>query len=141
MADASSLFTSAPFHPRSPLTFQQFQNRGFEPPNDRSFAVKSCKLDVHKGLWKLVWISGGKPYLSLFFHLFKVQRSLVNHTQGQGLITLGQVTHCFEVFLNILKDLESRFFLVVPIRKQAHTTVCTIVVGPKDDYTSLFHKY
>lgn len=77
---------------------------------------------------------GGKPSLSLFFYLLKVQCSAVNHTQGQGLITLMQVTRYFEVYLDGMKHFEDDLSFVTPHNEEAHTKDCAIEIEPKAMY-------
>lgn len=61
--------------------------------------------------------------------------------QGQGLITLMQITHFLEMFLENPKQFENRFFLVVPLHKKAHAIMCTIRIRMGDKCVDLFHKY
>lgn len=129
------------FFTGSLFSLQHFWDKSFKPPDDLSFASKPYKLCVHQSLQVLVWISGGKPFLSLFFHLFRVQCSSINRVHSQGLITLVWVAHYFRVFLHSMKNFENRFFLITPLHKKAYKTICTIGTGMKNRRAGLFHNY
>lgn len=77
--------------------------------------------------WCDHWV--GKPYSSFFFHLFMVQCSSTNHTQGHGLITLTQVTRYFKAFFDGVKHFQDLFLLVNLINEEAHVTICSIRTG------------
>lgn len=83
----------------------------------------------------------GKPSLSLFFHHFKVQRSLATHMWDHGLINLVQVVSSFKMFLEILKHFENRFSLAMSLRPKAHAIVCIVGSEVRDMCTDIFPKY
>lgn len=56
----------------------------------------------------------GRPSLSLFYHLFRVQQSAINRARGQCLITLAQLTRYFEAHSYGVKHFKDRFMKCAP---------------------------
>lgn len=69
---------------------------------------------------------GGNSFVSLFFHLFEVQRISVHHAHGQCSVTLTHVSRYFEVYYDSMRHFKDKFFLLTPLNKEAHVKVCSI---------------
>lgn len=80
-----------------------------------------------------------KPIMTLFFHLFKV-KSGSKSTNGFGIISLWQMTKYFEPCFDSVKNFKDHFFLVVPLNREAHSTICTLDPDDPPSYT-FFFKY
>lgn len=65
-----------------------------------------------------------------FFHFFKVLHITANHTHGQGLISLGEVNHFFDVFSASIKHFKDQFFMVIFLNESTHLKVCSKEIDP-----------
>lgn len=81
-----------------------------------------------------------KPYVTLFFHIFKCHISHVARGRNRGLISLESVVRSVWSLPEIL-PFEERFFQVLPISLKAHAKVCTTGDEMKERCVELFPKY
>lgn len=81
-----------------------------------------------------------KPYVVIFFHLFKYRSGLTNRMRSRELISLEPNVRGFRPLLE-LQNCEDQFFLVTPINPEAHVTVCIVGDRVGGRCVKLFPKY
>lgn len=83
----------------------------------------------------------GRPYFTLFFHLFRSHHEPATQTRDKGLVSLVLTVWSFDAFSKSLPHFEDRFYFVSSIRPEAHATVCAIRDRVKGKCDELFPKY
>lgn len=81
-----------------------------------------------------------KPFVTLFFHLFKCNYGYATRARGRGLIYLESTMCNFRPLLE-LQPFEDRLFMVVPIDSEVHVTVCVVRDRVRRRCDKLFPKY
>lgn len=82
----------------------------------------------------------GKPIVTLFSHLFKIQNS-PSYINGYGMLSLMQHVWYFEACFESMENFDDHFYLITHLSDETNTKIYRMKPDPPSTCSDIIDKY